>query len=82
MVIFEFKVIPSNLFALSSVRSLEKKGDDSLFSRIVDTAIQQGIAFMPDQVDWLIGNVDEAVLTKAVKACTGPFSREQLEKAR
>lgn len=66
-------------FSFEEIEGLCGVVDDSLFSRIVDTAIQQGIAFTPVQVDWLIGNVDEAVLTKAVKACTGPFSRVQLE---
>ena len=66
-------------FSFEEIEGLCGVVDDSLFSEIVDAAIQQGTSFTPDQVDWLIGNVDEAILTKAVKACTGPFSRDQLE---
>jgi len=66
-------------FSFEEIEGLCGVVDDPLFSEIVDAAIQKGAAFTPDQVDWLIGNVDEAVLAKAVKACAGPFSREQLE---
>lgn len=66
-------------FSFEEIESLCGVVDDSLFSEIVDAAIRQGLFFTPDQVDWLIGNVDEVILAKAVKACTGPFSRDQLE---